>query len=394
MKKKIFKPFWSYDIEKTEEWLSSMAAKGYLFVEFHTISRHFIFEKREPQQITYQIVFDKTRKFSLPKTLRNDGWESIHTDRSWHIITNLRPLAEINTFPNREEILKRNQMIMYIFGGILVYLSFSLLMAITLISSSFLGKAPVEVVPSPFWVFTPFIGLTMIGIWALTLYSTIKLYKCNRDLTGELPIQEGLSYINEDKEKALKNSGKMIVIRKWFWFDAPDKLEKWLEKKELQGYHLQRIGKMGITFFFKKGRERKVRYSVDYQMSTKKKYFDMHTESGWKPMFVTGSFQSKWTIWSREYNEIEGRPELYTEQSDQLKHSRKIVINNILLVLPMFLLIYLMLTMDNYFSLEMSLYRWSIFVIYILGIVFATTRVVRSISYYFRMVNMNYKGGS
>ena len=99
MMKRIFKPFWSYDIEKTEKWLSSMAAKGFIFVEASTISRRFVFEKGEPQQITYSIVYDKTHKLSLPKTLIDNGWWTIQTQRNWHIIANEQPLEQINTFP-------------------------------------------------------------------------------------------------------------------------------------------------------------------------------------------------------------------------------------------------------------------------------------------------------
>jgi len=171
----------------------------------------------------------------------------------------------------------------------------------------------------------------------------------------------------------------------WFWFDAPDKLERWLERMESQGFHLHRVSKLGITFFFKKGRQRNMRYSVDYQLSAKQRYFDLHKEAGWKPMFTSDSFQSKWTIWSCEQTKSEERPQLYTEQSDRLTHARRIVINNILLALPMLFLIYLMVTMNDYFSLDMSVYRWSILIIYILGIVFSCLRIIRSIFFYFRI---------
>src|SRR5690625_2676059 len=135
MMKKVFKPFWSYDVEKTEKWLSSMAEKGFIFVKASIISRRFVFEKGEPQQFTYSIVYDKARNLSLPRTLLDDGWCAIQTQRNWHIIANEQPIEQINTFPNREGVLKHNRVMMYIFGGVLIYLSFSLLMSLTLITS-------------------------------------------------------------------------------------------------------------------------------------------------------------------------------------------------------------------------------------------------------------------
>src|SRR5690625_1951819 len=116
--KKIFKPFWTYDVEKTEEWLSSMAEKGYLFVEINTKSRCFVFEEREPQQIIYRIVFDKADEISLPTTLLDNGWKPVRTQRNWHIIANELPIEEVNTFPNREGILKHNRIVMYMFGSV------------------------------------------------------------------------------------------------------------------------------------------------------------------------------------------------------------------------------------------------------------------------------------
>ncbi|MBS4022790.1 MAG: DUF2812 domain-containing protein [Dethiobacter sp.] len=29
MTKKVFRPFWSYDVQATDKWLTAMAAKGY-----------------------------------------------------------------------------------------------------------------------------------------------------------------------------------------------------------------------------------------------------------------------------------------------------------------------------------------------------------------------------
>lgn len=40
---KVFRPFWSYDVKKTEVWLSEMAMKGYHFAELNRWTRCFYF---------------------------------------------------------------------------------------------------------------------------------------------------------------------------------------------------------------------------------------------------------------------------------------------------------------------------------------------------------------
>jgi hypothetical protein len=59
MIKKVFRPFGSYDVIKTEEWLSSMADSGYILIKINRVTRCFFFEETEPQKLVYRIVFDE-----------------------------------------------------------------------------------------------------------------------------------------------------------------------------------------------------------------------------------------------------------------------------------------------------------------------------------------------
>jgi uncharacterized protein YehS (DUF1456 family) len=52
----------------------------------------------------------------------------------------------------------------------------------------------------------------------------------NLKMTGER--------LSREKEKQLKQSGQMVVKRKFGWMYAPDNLEKWLEKMEELGFNL------------------------------------------------------------------------------------------------------------------------------------------------------------
>src|SRR5690625_3615214 len=122
MSTKVYKPFWNYDVEKTEQWLISMASKGFLFVKLNTITRQFLFKKGKPKQIVYQIVFDKENPSVLPSTLLDDGWKRMEASHHWHIYTNEKPIEEINTFPTREGVIRHNRLVLYVYIGILIYL--------------------------------------------------------------------------------------------------------------------------------------------------------------------------------------------------------------------------------------------------------------------------------
>ncbi|MFD0953375.1 DUF2812 domain-containing protein [Virgibacillus natechei] len=66
---KIFLPFWSYDVEKTEEWLSSVAKQGYHLVKINTWTRQFYFEEGAPKTITYRIGFDAIKVVDMGRCL-------------------------------------------------------------------------------------------------------------------------------------------------------------------------------------------------------------------------------------------------------------------------------------------------------------------------------------
>ena len=57
--KRVFRPFWSYDVVKTEEWLSQMHADGYALVSVNFASRLFHFEETMPAKMFYRIVPEK-----------------------------------------------------------------------------------------------------------------------------------------------------------------------------------------------------------------------------------------------------------------------------------------------------------------------------------------------
>ncbi|WP_438347033.1 DUF2812 domain-containing protein [Paenibacillus sp. FA6] len=347
MIKKIFRPFWSYDVSKTEEWLSSMAEKGYCFVKLNRGTRCFFFKKGDPKRITYRIGYDKIQADSLSRALIDDGWMKILQSGHWYIISNENPLEEIKTSPVREGIIKHNRVIMYIFGSILIYMTTMTIFFVTIISLTIFSSedASFTVVKSPFWIITYFYMGAVLSLWILTIYSVVKINKTNKKLISE-NIQQNKFYgmdhdegrLSKHEEKQLKRSGQIVVKRRFGWIYAPDKLEEWLETMEEQGYNLVRMSKLGTTFYFRVDRPRKVSYCADYQNITDNSYNDIHRDSGWKSVFISNSSFQKWSIWSREYSEGEDRPQLYSDKSHHLKHARRIAITYSCLFLPLIII--------------------------------------------------------
>lgn len=177
MTKRIFRPFWSYDVQKTENWLHDMSLEGYHLKKINTITRMFIFEEsNSAEDIRYHIEYAKSQSDTVPAALENDGWERIIRTGRWYILSNTNPPEKILTFPVRDGIIHRNRLMMYLFSSMSVYtLLTSLLFIIMLGFMLFLGYS-ISLQPNTFWITALIIGLSF---WALAPYSTIKLYKTN-----------------------------------------------------------------------------------------------------------------------------------------------------------------------------------------------------------------------
>ncbi len=334
MNKKVFRPFWSYDVQKTEEWLSSMAESGYFLIKMNRVTRVFFFQQGEPKKMIYRIAYDKIQSESLSRSLTDAGWLKVLQSGKWFVTRNEMPIDQIKGFPVREGTIKHNRINMYIFSGIFIYLTIIVLMNLMLGMVTVFQDGSIEVVESPLWIVTYiFMGIGIV-IWVLSLYSIIKITKTNKKMLFENSNQYKLHSmvpeerrLSKDEVKELKRSGKLIRKRKLGWMYAPDKLEKWLEKMEADGYNLYRVSKTGTVFYFTVGHPRKVSYCADYQNIADESYFNIHRDAGWRNVFISmGSFQ-KWSIWSIEYSEGEQRPQIYSDKSDQLKHAKRIAVD-------------------------------------------------------------------
>ncbi|WP_461179134.1 DUF2812 domain-containing protein [Virgibacillus ainsalahensis] len=382
--KKVFTPFWSYDVEKTEEWLSFMAAQGFVFIKFNPWSRKFYFEEGTPKQMTYTIGFDKTFGV-LPTALADEGWQEVFNHRNWYVIANEKPVEDIKSEPVREGIINHNRKIMYIYGGILFYMIFTSLFPIFMTALMlFSADGTITIHGSPMWFVTIIVSLI---IWSLTIYSTVKIYKTNKRLGAGTAKPAFDTSINRLEEKELKKSGRMIVKRKIGWMYGPDKLEKWLESMEEQGFHLYRVNKAGITFFFIKGNPRKVSYCADYQNTTNQGYFDMHREAGWQLMYTNHSLLNKWSIWAQAYKEREVRPELYSDSEHMLRHARRVAITYSALYIPLLVLYIGIIILNINLAAKYGVDKTDVMMFIIFGLVLVEFGIfiIKSLCYYKRV---------
>ncbi|MCM3118844.1 DUF2812 domain-containing protein [Neobacillus sp. MER 74] len=365
---KVFRPFWSYDVKKTEKWLSTMAENGYQLVKLNRWTRCFFFRQDEPKMMTYRIGFEKMQGMQLPSSLLNDNWVKVTQNGNWYFLTNEEHPQQIKTSPVRDGIIKHNRIIMFIFTAIFVYLTAIALFNLSMMGMVLFANVPVEVEPSPLWSLTYTALAIAIGVYILSLYSIIKIKKSNRDLSGGSQREpQRVKLIGErwskEKEKKLKRSGQMVVKRKFGWMFSPDKLEIWLEKMEELGFNLYRIGSGGKAFYFIKGNPRKVRYCAIYSNLSNESFFDFIRETEWGQVYISNSSLQNWTIWSREYTDNEKRPQIFSENSQQLQHARRVAIGYTMMFLPLAALYIFMCLFSNHLpKINLAIYMLGIFI--------------------------------
>lgn len=177
--KKVFRPFWSFDIKKTEHWLQSMALEGYQFVKLDAVTRLFYFEEMENgQEIQFHVDYHKVPRVTLPMNLVKSGWLPAYQGRRWHVIYNENKAADIISFPVRDGIINRNRKMMYIFTGMTVYILLTTLIFLMLSGFTlFISGGSLTFENSAFW-FSVLLAASIV--WLLAPYGVVKLYQTNK----------------------------------------------------------------------------------------------------------------------------------------------------------------------------------------------------------------------
>ncbi|UTR10405.1 DUF2812 domain-containing protein [Evansella sp. LMS18] len=401
MDKKVFRPLWSFDVPKTETWLSDMTEQGYHLYEFRKSSSTFLFKQGSPGRAEFKIGLDKKKSGVLPDALVNDGWRMVSSKGAWYAAVNEQPQEQIKTSIVQDNIVKRNQKLFYLFISILVFLTvwmFNFVMDYMWMQS--LPEAIQEhlrdtggMVTNPLVIF-PGIIINVLLI-SLLAYFLNTIRNSNKQLTHrnseeedlEHGVVEGQELIPFEEETSLKKEGKLVVKRYFGWKYAPDKLEKRLEEMEAKGFQLYRISWSGISFYFLSGSPRRVSYNTEFQNMPDERSAGMHKEAGWKQAYSSASTFPKWRIWSQEYSSDGAKPVLYSDQPTKQKQAWKMAINSTFIFIPVIVLYSFYIWTDINLASESMYYSitWPVIIIFSIIVILFCSFTIRSWLYYFRM---------
>lgn len=386
--KKVYRPLWSYDVQKTEEWLADMAKQGLIFEKLNRWTRCFYFQEREPEARVYRIAFNKIRSSALPKTLQSEGWETAGTAGKWEFTSNSQPESTIRTSPVRDGIVRRNRFLTYIFFAMIFYFGAILLNFTASMFTGWVLEGGSNVVESPMWIVTYLFMAFVLGCVIFGIYSTVKITRTNKQLQGTENVDAVSMHHHLDRqtEKEWKKAGRLVRKVKFSWNYSPDKTEQWLESMEQKGFNLHCVNSIGNVFYFIKGEPRKIAYRLDYQSGPTESYFAIHREAGWNEKFVSYSNIEKWTIWSKAYGEGEARPQLYSDRSSRLKHAKRIALTYTALFFPLvafyiYFIINIIMTADTI----QEWFLWNSSGMFLIAILVFGSLIFRTWAYYTRL---------
>jgi hypothetical protein len=306
MRKTVFRPFWSYDVQKTERWLSEMAGQGWRLQAVNPALRAFRFEQSEPQKLGYRILSLFVKKNQYLPLLVHQGWGIAFSNRNWCFLFSANPTKDAVAYPLREDINRRNCTI-YEAAMTLMVLSWCALPFYMFL----VGFSGSEIdLPLEFDFSLPEVAIAMISAvtFAWSVFSVVKLAP-----TIQWPATE----------QNLPHTGEMCTYYKSFWVFAPDKLCEWLEYWEAKGWNLSRADVS--KFYFVRGNARKVKYCSEYRKRVDQGYISNYQNNGW--CFVTNqkiNMRNSCVVWAKEYQDGEPIPTLSGDRSVQIKLAGKI----------------------------------------------------------------------
>ena len=393
------RPFWSYDVLKTELWLEKLALKGYILKHVYFKRRMFVFERQNPQTLKYFINYDKKSNGDFEDLIKNTTYQTVCHDKSYYVL-----VSQNKTTPyklHHDGIIDKNQKIRTVTGFILLYylvmgfIPLFLIGTLMIFSDDFtitLGdERPMSTLGmSELWLMI-MNGLISIGLFSWIIYSYFKTGSSNKKLRYRGMDTDGYklihSAISKESYHVLKQDKKLIKKTRLAWQYAPDKLERWLESMEKKGYQLVFVSKLGIRFHFVKGNNRIMKYHVDYQDTRNQEYFDINKDSGWHMMFTTLSKRFGYTIWQQAYEDTS--PSFYSDQETKIKHAKKHALHNGLSLIPVsalyvFLIVNHVITQFN----NNQILRSGIIINIVLFSIVATEFsyfAIQSIRYYYRV---------
>ncbi|ATP40988.1 hypothetical protein CSE16_13510 [Solibacillus sp. R5-41] len=286
-----WRPFWSYRIEETEQWLSEMASKGQHFTRINYLSQ-FEFEQGEKKKSTYLIDYA-----SDTERLTQANWELVWQRKKWTLFTS----EQATIFPSKEKAFKRFRTHFLV----LVFLLSFLIPFITL----------------------PFLMMTIL--WGSVSYPVIWLavIAVHGFLFGCIWVV--YSYFRKKEKKYLglpmsQRSKKAIRKMRIGWFYQPYYTKKWLNQLFEEGFELERAS--NLFFYFVPRSCEKISYEILYENSVNSSYYQLHQEMGWQLKHTSNTSYWNSSIWAMPYNVVEPEPKItyvFEERLQGMKRNLK-----------------------------------------------------------------------
>lgn len=333
MRKTIFRPFWSFNVVKTEKWLSAMHAKGYSLRKINFALRVFVFEKTEPMQTVYHIVFEKHVNGVPEIYLEDSTYEKVCFSNNFFVLRTEQ--IEPVMIPSYTGFLKRNKRVGTVIGYLLLFSGIFSLPGIMIFSliASLSSFSFIDVMVFSLSILSTIPAVCIFFMLRKTNRELEKLCGDTLDLSFTVPKE---TIISKSERIQLCKSGKMFKRTRLAWQYAPDKVEIWLEQIAQAGYHLVMLSKLGISFYFLKGEPYKAKYHIDYQNKTDPSYYDLNKDVGWKLYFTSISRVQNLSIWGQAYTNEP--PMFYSDSESQIKHARNFALSYSLCFIPVVLL--------------------------------------------------------
>lgn len=371
---KKWRPLWSYDVEKTERWLSEMAKDGMRMTGVNRLSRTFSFEQGQRETAEHCIVYDKLRR-SLPGRLQDSGWESEVTEGNWTFIKN--EANDIHVFPSREGVLKRNRLHMYVISVLAVMNAIPLL-SMTIAFITFLFGSAGEIVGSPLWALTALFALQGIATIMLAIYIYQKLRSFE------------IEHFETKQDTDLREGNTFVKLRIG-WMYAPDLLEKWLSEMAAEGNHLVRVTGSGTSFHFVEAEAENVSYMYDFQPKLAPAYYAIHKSAGWQLKFTSSFTFMKYTLWAKPYEADDKIPCLTYDKAERKGQVRRIMTMNSIMVSYSVAFLIFALWMNFNVDYDRSLIHKVLLAFLIASSVSPILLITRVFLYYRRMRNAGFQ---
>jgi len=290
---KAFRPFWSYRIEQTENWLSEKASEGQHLVAMNRWTHVFTFEQNQPSQRIYRLNRNKKTNLGLSR-LEEQGWTADVQEKEWTILSAEEP----SLYPIRDELLQRTQRHLYVWIFLVwmhLVTTSPIFIAGIVVRKSFLGWMPLTIL--------------ILDVILLITFSYL--------IWKHLAFQKREMGMGADTVRGQKKHYRIYLG--WF-YDLP-KMEKRLERKASEGLILSKV--YSVIFVFVEQEPELRSYQCTFEYKVKSPFFSTFKEMGWHLHFSTKISFMHYAIWSMAYDHEEEKPLISYMKEERLQNLKR-----------------------------------------------------------------------